>query len=87
MAAKGQFKAPVEPIGIAFERVMEAIGEGRGEVAIFMVGGKVMVTKKRSGSFGPNLERLRNNLVGVYDLGADARQVRADLAEFYRDAA
>jgi len=66
---------------------MDAISEGKEEVAIFMVDGKVMVTKKSSRSFDPNIQRLTNNLVGVYSLGADARHVRADLAEFYREAA
>lgn len=87
MAAKGQFKDPLEPLGEALERAMAKIDECKGPIAIFMIGGRVSATRADSHSYEANLKRLANNLVGVYDLGADARQVRADLAEFYPEAA
>lgn len=87
MSQRAQFKPPIEPLQKAFERAMEAIDRGCEGTAVFMVAGRVRATKKGSPSFERNLRRLRNNVVGVYDLGADARHVRDDLAEFYRDAA
>lgn len=84
MAAKGQFKAPVEPLTRALDRAMEAIDGADGEVAIFMVAGEVLSTRRTSQAFDYNVTRLANNLVGVYDIGADARHVREDLGEFYQ---
>jgi len=83
MPAKGQFKPPVEPLSRAVTRAMDAIDHGEEGVAIFMVGGEVLTTKRGSQAFENNVARLANNLVGVYDWGADVRYVREDLAEFY----
>lgn len=83
MPAKGQFKPPVEPLSQAVNRAMAAIDYGEGGVAIFMVAGEVLSTKRGSQAFENNVARLANNLVGVYDWGADVRCVREDLAEFY----
>ena len=83
MPAKGQFKPPVEPLSRAVNRAMEAIDSGEDGVAIFMVGGEVLSTRRKSQAFENNVARLANNLVGVYDWGADVRSVREDLAEFY----
>lgn len=86
MAARGQFKAPVEPLARALDRAMEAIDGADGVVAIFMVAGEVLSTRRSSQAFDHNVARLANNLVGVYDIGADSRRVREDLSEFYRGA-
>jgi hypothetical protein len=83
MAQKGQFKHPVEPLPVAFDRVIDAIERSRARVAVFMVAGKILTTKSTSAAFERNLTRLANNLVGVYDRGADARGVREDLGTFY----
>jgi hypothetical protein len=87
MAAKGAFKPPVEPLSKACDRAMEMIDGAGCRVAIFMVAGAVTSTKSKSQSFQNNVDRLANHLVGVYDIGADARRVREDLAEFYAGAA
>lgn len=87
MAAKGQFKSPVEPLTRALDRAMEAIDGAGEEVAIFMVAGEVLSTRRSSQAFDNNTARLANNLVGVYDIGADARRVREDLGEFYKSSA
>jgi hypothetical protein len=84
MPPKGQFLDPVEPLSKAFDRAMEFIDGAGCQVAIFMVAGAVTSTKSKSHSYENNLSRLANHLVGVYDIGADARRVRADLSEFYR---
>jgi hypothetical protein len=83
MPRKGQFLEPAEPLIKACDRAMEMIDSAGCKVAIFMVAGAVTSTKSRSRSFENNLSRLANHLVGVYDIGADARRVREDLAEFY----
>jgi hypothetical protein len=87
MAARGQFKPPVAPLSKALNRAMEAIDSDENGVAIFLVAGEVLSTKRRSEAFENNVVRLGNNLVGVYDLGADPRRVREDLAEFYKGSA
>jgi hypothetical protein len=87
MAQRGEFKPPVEPLNKALDRAMLLIDGADCDVAIFMVAGEVMSTRRRSQAFENNLARLANNLVGVYDLGADPRCVRADLAMFYPVAA
>ena len=86
MLAARKLKEPVESLSKALDRAMELIDGAHDEVAIFIVGGALTSTKRRSQSFENNLAQLANNLVGVYNLGADARCVRADLAEFYRDS-
>jgi UV DNA damage repair endonuclease len=87
MPAARKMKEPVEPLSRALDRTMELIGGTDEEVAIFMVGGEITSTKRRSQSFENNVARLVNNLVGVYNLGADACRVREDLAEFYAGVA
>lgn len=87
MPTARKMKEPVESLSKALDRTMELIGGANEEVAIFMVGGEITSTKRRSQSFENNVERLANNLVGVYNLGADARYVRGDLAEFYKGRA
>jgi len=87
MPRKGQLLHPVETLSKACDRAMEMIDGAGCKVAIFMVAGAVTSTKSKSQSFHNNVERLANHLVGVYDIGADARRVREDLAEFYAGAA
>lgn len=84
MAARGHFKAPVEPLSSALNRAMDAIDIAGEAVAIFMVAGEVLSTRSSSKAFKKNVTRLANNLVGVYDIGADSRRVREDLGEFYK---
>ena len=84
MAAKGQLKPPVAPLQRAFQHAMDVIDSADCQVAIFMVGGEVMATKQTSMAFNNNIERLSSGLVGVYDMGADARGVLEDLGEFYK---
>lgn len=66
---------------------MDAIGYCEEGVALFMVAGEIMSTKRTSQSFENNVARLANNLIGVYDLGADARVVREDIEVFYQSEA
>lgn len=87
MAHKGQLVQPKVPLKQAVEHAMEVIDDCRGKVAVFMVGGEVMCTKSSSQAFENNIKRLASGLVGVYDQTADARVVKADLAEFYRERA
>jgi hypothetical protein len=87
MPVARKMKEPVEPLSRALDRTTELIGGTDEEVAIFMVGGEITSAKRRSQSFENNVARLVNNLVGVYNLGADARRVREDLAEFYAGVA
>lgn len=87
MAKRGQFKRPVEPLEKAFQHAMDAIGSNEEGVALFMVAGEIMSTKRTSQSFENNVQRLANNLIGVYDIGADARVVREDIELFYQTEA
>lgn len=80
---KGQLKPPAVPLRKAFAQAMEAIDGSDCPVALFMVAGEVMATKKSSQAFENNVQRLASGLVGVYDEGADARSVLEDLRSFY----
>lgn len=84
MAHKGQLKPPVLPLKQAFDTAMDMIDSTDVPVALFMIAGAVHSTKSTSKSYENNLARLASGLIGVYDQGADARQVLADLQEFYR---
>lgn len=86
MAHLGQFKAPVLPLAEAHKRAMEMIDACEEGVAIFMVGGKLTSSKKKSAKYPVRLRTLANNLVGVYDWHVDPRYVLADIEEFYRIA-
>ncbi|MBF8177824.1 hypothetical protein [Herminiimonas contaminans] len=83
MALRGQFKPPVEPIEKAFRRAIEMIEGVDVPVAIFMIAGKIVVTKSTSGSFEAKTRLLANNLVGVYDWYVDPRDVLDDIKVFY----
>ncbi len=78
-----QLKPPVAPLKEAHERAMEMIESSRVRVAVFIVGGAVKCAKSSSPTFDARVKRLASGLVGVYDLGADSRQVYADLGVFY----
>jgi hypothetical protein len=84
---KGQLKPPVDPIDVAFGRAMDLIYKNGTACAIFFLGGQIVSTKQSSRSFENNVARLSSGLVGVYDMGVDARHVREDLNEFYREHA
>ena len=84
MPAKGQFTPPVLSLGQALERAMEMIDSADCDVAIFIVGGALTSTKKRSQEYENNVRKLAPHLVGVYNAASDARRVRADLGEFYQ---
>ena len=84
MAIRGQFKAPIESLDAAYRRAWQAIEDEPDGVALFMVGGALMITKRRSTAFAGNLIRLQNHLIGVYDNRVDIRQVRDDISVFYQ---
>jgi hypothetical protein len=85
MAHRGQFKEPAVPLDDAHRKALELIDSHEGGCAVFMVAGEVHSTPRKSKCFENNVERLANNLVGVYDDGADPRAVWEDLSEFYQD--
>ncbi len=62
---------------------MELIDSADCDIAIFMIGGTLSSTKKRSQEYETNVRKLAPHLVGVYNIESDARRVRADLGEFY----
>lgn len=86
MPTKGKFSPPALPLGQALEKAMELIDGADCDIAIFMIGGNLSSTKKRSEHYSTRLKKLSCNLVGVYNDRTDARWVRADLSEFYRGA-
>jgi hypothetical protein len=86
MAIKGVLKCPVLPLPEAHAKAMEQIEKNDEPVAIFLIAGKLQITKSSSDSFEPNLQRLQSGLVGVYDMGFDHRALREDLNYFYRGA-
>lgn len=83
IAAKGQLKPPVQPIERAYSRAIDYL-DRYGAGALFMKGGEVRFTRMDAPAFNSQVERLASGLVGVYDLGADARHVKEDLMEFYK---
>lgn len=87
MAQRGEFKKPVEPLQKALNYAMDMIGSCEEGVALFMVAGEVMSTKRTSACFDNNVKRLANNLIGIYDYGADVRAVREDIELFYESQA
>lgn len=77
------FAVPQVPLHEAVEYAIHKITEADCPVAVFMVAGKITCTKKTSDTFEVKTQELKNNLVGVYDLGADHRRLREDIATFY----
>jgi hypothetical protein len=87
MATLGQLKAPVLPLKTAYLKALELINSHEEGCAVFMLAGDVHATGRDSPSFQNNVDRIKGGLIGVYDLGADARQVFEDIKEFYREVA
>lgn len=84
MPAPGQFKPPVVPLRQAVERVSEIIDNTDGDVAVFMIAGRVVAAKKGAPYYEAKVARLKNNLIGVYNIGVDSRQLADDIGVFYR---
>jgi DNA-binding NarL/FixJ family response regulator len=84
MAKKGDFKAPAVPLEAAHRKAMDLIDSHEDGCALFMIAGEVHATGRKSKCFDNNVQRLANALVGVYDLGADSREVLQDLDVFYK---
>ena len=78
-----KFKPPLVPLRESLEHAMRYISKCDEGVALFWVAGEVRCTRKESPSFENTVKRLGKALIGVYDLGADVRRVREDIAVFY----
>jgi hypothetical protein len=84
MPRKGQFKPPVLPLTESCDMAVRSIERHVEGVAIFMVGGEVKAVRKSAPSFDSTVDRLASHLVGIYNLGFDHRNLRADMETFYR---
>tara|TARA_R110001599_G_scaffold171353_1_gene362420 strand:+ start:438410 stop:438682 length:273 start_codon:yes stop_codon:yes gene_type:complete len=84
MANAGQFKKPLMSIADAHKRAMMLLDTCDDGIALFMVGGKITSTRKRSQSYSRRLKTLANNLIGVYDWYVDQRDVLEDIKEHYK---
>jgi hypothetical protein len=83
---QGVERKPIEPLDQAFDRAIGTIEKARELVALFMVDGRIRATKSTSENYQKTVDRLIGNLIGVYDIGVDARVLRGDLEEFYGSA-
>lgn len=68
----------------ACEHAMEFIDSCADGVALFFINGKLVSAKKTSKTYRDRLKRYKNELIGVYDGAADARNVLEDIAEFFK---
>lgn len=83
MPAKGQLMAPKIKLRRAHEIVMKRIDTWEDAVGVFFVGGKIAFMRSSAPTFNRRAKKLESQLVGVYDLAADSREVLADLRTFY----
>jgi hypothetical protein len=79
-------KKMIDGLSDATERVMNAItdhkGNPCGNVGVFVIDGKLITTKQASPAYEKHVSRFADCMVGTYNAGADARDVRADLELF-----
>lgn len=84
MPAKGQLMAPKLNLRRAHDIVMKRIDTWEDAIGVFFVGGRIAFIRSSVPTFNRRAKKLESQLVGVYDIAADSRDVLADLQTFYR---
>lgn len=79
-AAKKEQPMLQESIAQAADRIMDMVCERT--MAVFVLGGKAVATAADGTVFEKHMKRHAERLVGVYNIGADYRAVKEDLACF-----
>lgn len=67
-----------------FYKAMHIIDNRDEPVALWLVDGKLLSAGAGQYEFERRMKKLRENMVGLYTQGVDARLVLEDLREFYK---
>lgn len=64
-----------------FEHAMDILDGASGPIAMFFIDGHVRCVKQKSIRWGKYMRTYRQQMIGVYDQGADARGVLEDIRD------
>lgn len=83
MAVKGQLKKP-EDINKAIRRALKMYERSEYQIAFFMIGGVLSSCTNESPEYIRRVDLFESSLIGVYDIASDARFIKDDIEEYYK---
>lgn len=83
MAAKGQLKKP-EDMHKAIRRALKMYERSEWQIAFFLIGGVLSSCTNESPDYLRRVDLFESSLIGVYDIASDARYIKDDIEEYYK---